>query len=1819
MGNVKTSYTSYSRRAAASYLAEVIISATLALLVMTALHVVPETTIGTAVVTTTLFATPLARPLINAALDYICAATMLAALCTVPSLATGAVTATATIIAVPICLLIMAAFVNYLCFTAATMNESKRPMSPSKRNQTTRGPAFAMTDHLSSDLELRFRQLYNHTCGASRRQQPWPCSTWLPRLTLQCITLAIALYLSLGVPLVRLGTPGASQSSVYCTAGMGLTDWAPTTTWTSPIVSKCRSPSGLGHKPSIMSQFEAPRPQISAGDTYHRLTNLVPATTYCAAGVGLTNWASPEHHARCLMARAMSVTGNGETGSTTEDSELILIVDSGASFHIHNRESDLVNIRPCSSVFHGMDRVKHRATCIGDMHIKCFDQHNELVGLKISDVRVFPNVKDSLLSVSQLWTQGKVQVLFGADNVIILNGKGDGQSLSLPIVERNGIFEWLVHPDARRPNGRPPKNSCYNHRPGRACFGSGATIRSTKSHTYFNEYSPNIAAHHMHNRLHAGVDRLRNLPAITADAPPNLAQCGAVRCEHCAIANSSRHGHTSSKYSPSYPGRLIHADVAGDFVPTKGGQNKFVLVLVDDHSRFKFAYPIRRRQDAPAQLRRFVASFNAMARNTQHQGHGLRTIGSLQHDKAGEFISREFQDFLAGNLVKQITTPAEIKALNGVAERAIRSIMEQMRSMMVASGAPLGFWDYAVIMATDILNRTTCPPHSEHSCYEMFSGEKPRILNILPFGCRMFAVRAKQGAHKSTHYPRAYSGINLGRSVDCQGAYCVWVPDEGKVVTTSEVYHDETLMPWRPAGSQRVSDPAPVPAVVDDQPVTLPLGADPGAPVPPLNSLAEEFRRLATENSTTGGPITPQHGPASLSRHVLVLFSGPKDRPDGLMTFLRRLGFTVSALDNDPKNGGGTDDDILRDPVYEKLLRDAQRGEYFAIFAAPPCSTFSVARLIRSTQSEDGGPPLVRSRTEIRGVTGIPAKHRRELQNANTIITRTTSILGAAADSGAEFIIENPADRGDPSDETLFIHSDHGPLWLYPEIMSLEKTWHCRKCTFPQCAFGAQVLKYTTLMYTPGMDKTLGDFNRLKCEHSSHAEKAGGSRRADGTWNSADKAAYPADLNLALAQSIAVVAGTQKSMTLKLPLPSDSALADTDGSPSHEASANGGANASFEETSPLIREVLSQAGGTMKPIDKEDPDALEEQEGLSDQPTPVLSEYTSSRPEDNGGESMQPDAPLQKDPDGPVSHRLRSRILLSVGTNHSLVVEPSNTDETINDVPALPDPKNRREAMEAPDREGWLEAEKVELKNHERNGSFEVMTRTNFRTQAPGRKLVRLTWAYKRKRSGTLKARLCVQGCSQIPGVDYDQTFCGTMRATSLRLLSALATHLGLLMRRYDFVSAFLQGSLEEGEVIFCEPPPGHDKTAEDGLAPVYKVLKPVYGMAQAGRRWQRSLFPWLLGEGPAEGNLTQSESDPSVFYSRRATKTPGGKRDETLIVGVYVDDLFILFSHSDTWSLYLRFIKVLTKRWDVEDEGAVSDLLNVEITRSNSGHVTLRQTAYIDKLIATHAPEGVPSTSQRNKTPCDPTLAQSVLDAVCSEDPTDQALRSKYMSLVGALLYCATHTRPDIAYSVSQLSRAMHCPNPVLLEGAFRVLYYLYRTRMLGLRYTPNTDANFHGMSDADWAVKHSTSGAVFMLSGAAISWSSKRQVSIALSSCEAEIMAASEAAKEAVYLGGFLKEFGQACGDGPPKLFIDNTAARDLAYNPQHHERTKHIARRHFFIREMVEAGRLVVPYVRSTDNLADFFTKPLPSSVFFAMRDKIMNIKEDDSTQD
>ena len=278
-------------------------------------------------------------------------------------------------------------------------------------------------------------------------------------------------------------------------------------------------------------------------------------------------------------------------------------------------------------------------------------------------------------------------------------------------------------------------------------------------------------------------------------------------------------------------------------------------------------------------------------------------------------------------------------------------------------------------------------------------------------------------------------------------------------------------------------------------------------------------------------------------------------------------------------------------------------------------------------------------------------------------------------------------------------------------------------------------------------------------------------------------------------------------------------------------------------------------------------------------------------------------------------------------------------------------------------------------------------------------------------------------------------------------------------------------------------------------------------------------------------------------------------------------------------------------------------------VPRHDDGSITLHQQPYIESLVERYLPLGPPARLYPNQTPSTPQLAQFVADALASSDDVDPELSRSYSSLVGALLYAACNTRPDIAYAVGMLSRALSKATPDLMAAAERVLGYLHFHSSIGLRYSPG-DTTLTAFSDSDWATQHSTSGWAVLWQSAAISFGSKKQKSVALSSCEAEIMAASTAAQDVIYMRRLLSELGHA-SDEPTPLALDNAAARDLAYNPEHHDRTKHIERRHFFVREAVEDLHITVPFVASHDNLADFLTKHLPPKIFFALRDRIMNV--------
>ena len=165
--------------------------------------------------------------------------------------------------------------------------------------------------------------------------------------------------------------------------------------------------------------------------------------------------------------------------------------------------------------------------------------------------------------------------------------------------------------------------------------------------------------------------------------------------------------------------------------------------------------------------------------------------------------------------------------------------------------------------------------------------------------------------------------------------------------------------------------------------------------------------------------------------------------------------------------GGGDYHDLLNDDFFTYLLGLVKAGQFDAVFAAPPCSTYSVARFFPTDHGS--GPPPVRSRAHIDGLPDVPASNRRELRRANEITRRTTILLRAAHSTGADFVIENPADRGNPADHLLFQVAEHGPIWLDQHMIELARACSTESATFAQCRFGGASQKYTTLWFTAGM------------------------------------------------------------------------------------------------------------------------------------------------------------------------------------------------------------------------------------------------------------------------------------------------------------------------------------------------------------------------------------------------------------------------------------------------------------------------------------------------------------------------------------------------------------------------------------------------------------------------------------------------------------------------------------------------------------------------------------------------------------------------------
>ena len=271
--------------------------------------------------------------------------------------------------------------------------------------------------------------------------------------------------------------------------------------------------------------------------------------------------------------------------------------------------------------------------------------------------------------------------------------------------------------------------------------------------------------------------------------------------------------------------------------------------------------------------------------------------------------------------------------------------------------------------------------------------------------------------------------------------------------------------------------------------------------------------------------------------------------------------------------------------------------------------------------------------------------------------------------------------------------------------------------------------------------------------------------------------------------------------------------------------------------------------------------------------------------------------------------------------------------------------------------------------------------------------------------------------------------------------------------------------------------------------------------------------------------------------------------------------------------------------------------------------NVCMDQTRYIEELLTRFKMEDC--------TPVSTPIVDRLSDGNRGQ-PLSKKDQETYRAIVGSLLYLSCWTRPDISFAVSELSRFVSDPGDKHMVAAKHLLRYVKGTKELGLRFSRPCNSKLNtlwGYVDSDWAgcpdSRKSTTGFVLMFGGAAISWKSKRQSVVALSSAEAEFMAASSLVQEVIYIRKFLDRLGFEQKE-PTKIFEDNrTCVAWSQGSVGGSDRAKHIDLRVHFVHEAVQAGVLTLDVIKSADNVADLLTKPLAKPAFQMLRKQLLGI--------
>ena len=524
------------------------------------------------------------------------------------------------------------------------------------------------------------------------------------------------------------------------------------------------------------------------------------------------------------------------------------------------------------------------------------------------------------------------------------------------------------------------------------------------------------------------------------------------------------------------------------------------------------------------------------------------------------------------------------------------------------------------------------------------------------------------------------------------------------------------------------------------------------------------------------------------------------------------------------------------------------------------------------------------------------------------------------------------------------------------------------------------------------------------------------------------------------------------------------------------------------------------------------------------------------------------------------------------------------------------EPKGEKQAANHPEAKAILESKQKEIDSFYK---MQVMKEVRISTLPQGTTLLPSHIVYKRKYKIDLdtkqnifdkwKARLVIGGNRQ---PEHDNPFAPTPSWPTIRLVLSYTADPTWKTVSYDLASAFCRTPLK-GRAIYVRPPPGIVPPGH-----CWQLLYSIYGLIEACADYSALRNEVILTFSHEHNGQTvrfeQSEADPCLFIMRDHHGQP------ILILVAYIDDLILGYKIE-----YLKgaLINHIDRVWEVSSPEPLNRYLGIHFRREDDGGWFFDANAYILKACEKYKRYKILPHS----TPL-PTGYVVDPDGIKPEETT-QEQRKHFQSIIGTLLYSCVTVRWDISFALSTLSQYLKDPNEEVIKMAYRILGYLLKTAHFGIRYKlPSRKEEQHilySSCDAGFAgclqTRRSQEGHVIFYNGGPISWSSRRQAFVTLSTCEAELASLVQTAKQMLFLNRILSSLSKP--QHRMIIYEDNTAAIKLSnqQTPGARSRTKHLDIRFRWVQEKIAAGLLRPLHIPTNYNIADLLTKALSPEVF------------------